>query len=105
MRGGQLRHRIDLQQATLAADASGQLIETWATKFADVPMQVIETLGGTESRQKDQMLPSPSQRWRIRYRAGVDTTWRAVWGSTTYHIVGVSNPQGKNTELLLDVTT
>jgi SPP1 family predicted phage head-tail adaptor len=104
MRIGPMRHRVTIQSATLAQDAHGQEIETWAnlatnpTVWADV--QVAPSgerfVGGAE-----QVQATVSLKVKIRYRTDVTVKMRLVEGSRYLYIENVYDPKGQYRELIL----
>lgn len=84
---GKLRHRIQLQRFKSAQDPDTGLIdESWstvATVWASVePLSVKEFTAASATQAKT------DTRITIRYRAGIDATWRAIHNAATYDIHG-----------------
>ena len=101
---GGFRHRVDLQSATITQDTAGQPVETWATTYASVPMQLMETPSGNESIEGKEMIAGQAWKMRIRYRASVTPAWRLTWNSVTYHLISVVDPDGMSQVLDLVAT-
>lgn len=102
MRAGALRHRVTLQRPTAASPnrtGSGAPDEPWST-VAQV-WAAVEPLRGKEFMESQAVNSAVATRIRIRYRAGVDATWRVLHGSTVYSIEAVINPLAMNRELQL----
>lgn len=94
MRAGKMRHRITLTTRTLAVDAFGQQIETWAspvTVWAEVmqlPVGEQQAYEVTEQKSRINIF--------MRYLAGVSTSSRVAYAGLDYNIVSVINLEGRN---------
>jgi SPP1 family predicted phage head-tail adaptor len=93
---GQLRHRVELQSATVVTDALGGRTQTWsayATTWAAIDQQPM--VQGTEDPQLLTLIT-------IRYRTGVEHKQRVVEADgTTYAVIAVQNPEKLNRDLVL----
>jgi SPP1 family predicted phage head-tail adaptor len=99
MKAGSLRHRVTLQQLTISQGTSGDLVEAWgdvATLWA-----AVEPLSGREYWQAQQVAAETSIRVRIRYRDGLDTTMRVIYGTKTLEILSIVDPEERHRELQL----
>ena len=84
MNAGLLTERITLQAATLAADAAGQEIQTWAnvgTVWANV-----RYLTGREYIAASADTAATSASFRVRYRTDVLPGWRISYAGRTWNI-------------------
>lgn len=102
MRTGTLRHRVELQERVDTQDGTGQAVPTWRT-YATV-WAAIEPLSGRELIAAKQAQSQATTKMRLRFVDGVGTTDRAVFGSRTYAINSVINPDERNRELHLMCT-
>lgn len=84
MEAGRLRHRVTIQNATLAQDAYGEPIKTWGT-YATVWASV-EQLDGREYWTAQQAQSDVNTRIRIRLRDGVTPLMRVSWDSRIFEI-------------------
>ncbi len=99
MEAGKLRHKINIQTFTTAKDSYGEDIKTWVTfhkTFASVT-----PLRGKEYFDTQQIVPEVDNKITIRYKSGIAPTMRVVWGSRTYDIRAVINPDERNIMLEL----
>lgn len=87
MRAGLLRHRVVLQARIESQQPSGAVLEEWV-RVAEVWAQVSPGKG-TKRPEEAQIDAPQSTRVRIRYRPGVDTSYRVVYQSQVYEIAGV----------------
>lgn len=98
MRAGTLRHRITIQSATEAKDAAYQTIRTWSAWLSNEPAEVLET-DGAETVRRLQVTAGSTHVVRIRYRSGVTTRHRILWGSRVLGIVNARDLDGRRREL------
>lgn len=99
MRAGDLRNRITLQQQTKTRDAIGGEIVTWvdvATVWAEKLHQTSREFYGSQKTNAEL-----TDLFKIRYREGVDTKMRLVFGDKIYDIIGAPDPDGRRRELWL----
>ena len=98
-----LNRRVDLQQATLAADGNGQMIETWADVYSRLPAEVMG-IGGGELLRGEQTEAGIDSVVRIRYpRTGTLPTasMRVRLDGRTLNIARVLDKTGDRRELHL----
>jgi len=98
MRAGTLRHRITIQTATEAPDAAGQLIRTWSAWLSNEPAEVQET-AGAETVRGLQVAAEATHLVRVRFRTGITSEHRILWGSRVLGIVNVRDVDGRRREL------
>lgn len=94
MESGRLRHRVVIEQVSLAGDAMGQPTETWttyATVWADV-----QPLRGRQFFEAQKSASEVTAKIITRYRSGISPKWRIKHGSTYYSIVEIINPGMKD---------
>lgn len=86
MRAGLLRHRVQIQASTKAADAAGTLIETWAT-VAEVYAD-IRPVRAREFVEQGQVQAEATHTIQIRYWDGLTAHHRIKYGTRIFGIVG-----------------
>jgi len=96
---GKFRHRVVIQHLTEGTNPMGDIVQTW-TEFATAWASV-EPLTGREYLSAQRVSSETSGRIRMRYRPGVLSTMRVLFGSQTYQILSVINPEELNVELEL----
>lgn len=84
---GDLRHRIDIQSFTEAADAMGQRIETWST--ATTRWGMIRPLSGNERVSAMQVNEGVSHRIVIRYYSALTPSMRFKFQNRLFNIVNI----------------
>lgn len=99
MRAGNLRHSIIIQRATVAQDACGQPVETWAT-FATANAEILP-LRGTELFSAQQFETKVTSKIRIRYIKGVSSKMRVLFGSRVYQVESIIDSRERHVELVL----
>lgn len=97
MEAGKLRHKVIIQKFTTAKDSYGEDIKTWATYHTCFAS--ISPLVGKEYYDSQQIIPEVDNKIVIRYKSGIAPTMRVVWGSRTYEIRSVVNPDERNVML------
>lgn len=90
--GSDLNHRIRIDVRVPTENTRGEKTYTWAP-WSAVPdgkvwAQVIP-LRGRDFFAAAQMQDEVTTRFRIRYRAGIDSTMRIVWKDNYYDIKGM----------------
>ena len=90
---GDLRERVALKSVSTQRDEVGGLVETWAT-VATVSAK-IEPMSARESWYRQQMNAAASWKVSIRWRAGMTTKQRITWGSRTFEVRGVTDPDNR----------
>lgn len=99
MEAGKLRHRVVIQYATVAQDAYGEPVKTWAT-LATV-WGAVEPLIGREYLAAQQLQSAIPVRVRIRYRNDVTPLMRVSWDGNLYDIESVQEVRTERRELIL----
>jgi len=93
MKAAGFDQRVSLQSRSIVKDDFGQDTITWVdvcTVWAQV-----QAVRGREFFAAAQVQQEQTVKVRIRYRAGVLTTWRLVWLGQPHDITGVI-PVGRN---------
>lgn len=99
MRAGRLRYNVIIQQVSHAQDAYGETTETW-TEFVSA-WAAIEPLKGNEYFDASNVQSQVDVRIVMRYRAGITTSMRVVYGSRVFDIQSVIEPNSARRELHL----
>ena len=91
---GAMNKRIEIQAKTSVRDTMGSFTDTWATlytRYAAIwPTQAKEVI------QSNSLTMIATHRIRIRYKAGIDASYRIKYGTRYFSIVGIINPQEDN---------
>jgi SPP1 family predicted phage head-tail adaptor len=89
MRAGNLRHRVSIQEQTQIPDGMGGFTLTWAAKTGmDSVPAAIWDLSSKERLDAMKLESDVSSKIRIRYRPGITSKNRIVFGSIVYNILG-----------------
>lgn len=100
MRAGQLRHQITIQRPVETQDAAGGVVTSWVDVAS--PRAEVVGLAGREYFAAQGVHSEITTKIRIRYRAGLSATMRALHGATVYEIAAPPlDPTGKRDELHL----
>lgn len=89
-----LRHRVTIQNAVSTSDGQGGQTDAWsdlATAYAS-----IEPLKGYERYQAMQMQTPVTHKIVMRYRAGVTTKSRILFGTRVFWVQEVLNFEERN---------
>lgn len=100
MRAGKLRHLVTLQERSGALDDLGQQRDDWVTRWKF--WASIESTGGGETVAADQERPAATHKICGRWRAGILTSNRIVYGERIFDIQHVANvgERGRDLELI-----
>jgi len=91
MRAGFLRHRIDVQQASLAAaDATGAQAQVWTTILLSVPANVT-SITATENWRAKQIQPEATYLVSLRYNADITSACRFLWNAIYLYPLSVES--------------
>lgn len=99
MNAGALNQRITIQQRADGVDQLGQAATTWAD-VATV-WAAAAPLRGREFFAAGQMQTEVSLRFKIRWRAGIESAMRVLWRGQAHDIVSVIDVGGARVELEL----
>lgn len=100
LQAGQLRHLVTIQTPPTSAGTRGQSSGSWSTVEANVPAK-IENLTGREAERARQIAPTATHQVTLRYRSGVTTQQRLLFGSRELNIEHVNNLDERNRVLVL----
>lgn len=101
---GRLRHRVTIQQATVAQQASGAPVRTW-TNVATVWAQVRTQSGGEQRNDgADQVVASLFYAVTIRHRDGLLPTMRVLWDDRVLEVTAIQEPDNRQRILTLMCT-
>lgn len=105
MNAGRLRHRITLQAKAVSRDAYGGETVTWVDIASPAPDGKFAAeclpLSGREYLAARAEVVETLLKIRIRWRADVSTTCRAVWEGRAYDIDAALDTGGRHEELVL----
>jgi SPP1 family predicted phage head-tail adaptor len=89
LRAGNLRHRVAIQEQTEIPDGMGGSSITWSAKtgLGSVPA-AIWPLSSKEQLDAMKLESLATNRIRIRYRPGITSKNRIVFGSRVFNILG-----------------
>ncbi len=93
-RSGGRRHVVQVQTRTAAQDAYGEAILTWTTVHAR--NVEIKSLSGTELIEARKIQANATHWITMLYDNQVTPQSRFVWGSRTFEILHVVNPEERN---------
>lgn len=100
MRSGELRNKIEIQQAESVRDKVGGIRKNWVT-YATI-WAAIEPLRGTEAMVAQQVKATLTHRVAVRYDSRISARHRVKFGSRILEINQVRNlsEQGRQLELI-----
>ncbi|MHB1652343.1 MAG: phage head closure protein [Desulfitobacteriaceae bacterium] len=96
---GKLRHRVTIQQNTPTQDDEGVMADNWVD-LASV-WAMIEPLQGRELLTAQAITAEITTRIRIRYRDGITSEMRILYGTRVFDIQAPIDPEEKHQELQL----
>ncbi len=88
MRAGRLDRRVTLQRRVITRDAAGGAIETWTSAFSCWAER--RDVRGSERLEAGAEVATHEATFRIRWRAGIDATWRLVEGTVAWDVEGIA---------------
>lgn len=88
MRAGRLDRRVTLQRRAITRDAAGGAIEGWSSAFSCWAER--RDVRGSERLEAGAVTATADAVFRIRWRAGIDATWRLMEGATGWDIEAVA---------------
>ena len=92
-----LNRRVIIQSVTRTSDGQGGYTEVWAT-FATVWASIVP-MKGYEKFQAAKLETPVSHKMMMRYRSGVTTAMRILWGTRVFDIKEVLNMNEDNSFL------
>jgi SPP1 family predicted phage head-tail adaptor len=100
MRVSELRHNIEIQEKTTTTDEAGGFSEVWTAKYS--LRAAIWPVSAKEFRENMRLQTDCTHNIRIRYRSGITTKMRILFGSRIFDIKGILNIEERNN--WLDIT-
>lgn len=97
MQAGKLRHRVQIQAATIAQDAYGEPAKTWGTLYDT--WASIEPLRMREYLQGQQTQAQTTHRIRIRWHDGIHTGMRVLHEGRVFELTAAINPYERGAAL------
>jgi SPP1 family predicted phage head-tail adaptor len=94
-----LKHRLALQALSRVSDGQGGHTESWATEAT--LWGAIEPVKGYERYQAQQVQTPVTHKITVRYRGGVTTKKRFLFGSRVFDIKEVLNENEDNRYLVI----
>lgn len=94
---GSLRHRITIQQFSVAKDSYGEDIKTWSDYH--ICWAEISPFRGREYFESQQIVPEIETRMKIRYKSGIGPTMRVSWNDRYFDILNIINKDERNVTL------
>lgn len=91
---GKMKQRVSIQSITQASDGQGGFTESWATDAT--VWAYVRPVKGYEKYQAQQVQTPVTHKITIRYRTGVTTKQRILFGSRVFNIKEVLNPDEAN---------
>ena len=91
---GDLNKRITLQYPSRVSDSMGGFTVTWVD--ATTAWAAIWPVSATEQIQAAQQVITITHKIRIRYRSGIESSWRVKFGDRYFSIVSIINPNERN---------
>jgi len=95
-----LRRKIQIQERLRVPDGVGGSYDSWST--VKTAWAKIEPLSSRETLFGMQLQLNVTHRITIRYTTGFDADYRILYGTRTFNIVGIRNPEERNKWLILD---
>lgn len=99
MRGGTLRHRVQVQKLDSTPDGSGEVTETYTTIWQGFAS--VDPIGAREFERNAQLVGTVSHIVKMRWTRGVvpGMSGRIMLGGRALNIVGVRDVQERRREL------
>lgn len=100
---GKMRHRITFQHFTGTLDGFGDPLQDDDANWEDVATvwAAIDPISGREFYAAEQSQSEVSHKVRCRYRAGLDTAMRIIYGKRKFKIISIINWEERSESLLL----
>jgi SPP1 family predicted phage head-tail adaptor len=96
---GRLNKRVTLQKPGSTNNDAGETVTTWSGQgsvWAEILPQ-----GAAEFERVRAVHSSMTHQVTLRYRADLDNTWRILYGTRVFEILGIVNAEEKNAILAL----
>lgn len=103
MRAGKLRERVAIQALTRSLDNQGgySATATYATITDGTVWASVESMGNSTELRAQAQTEVEAFEVEIRYRAGITTAHRILWGTRALRITGIKDPQQKHERLYI----
>lgn len=98
MKAGALRHRVEIQAPAHTVDSNAGQITAW-TSLGTFAAEVLPT-GGAKVLEGTIAMGVQGWKVRIRWRSGIDVTYRFIWNGREMAIGSIEDPDGRKRELL-----
>lgn len=98
MKAGKMKRRITLQNLTVTKDTEGIETESWVSLYSNINAE-IDPLKGKEYFQAATIGEENTVRFKIRYRSGVTSKLRLLYGSRIFNIRSVIDIEERHVEL------
>ena len=100
---GKMRHRITFQRFTGDADAYGDPLQADDAYWDDVTTlwAAIDPISGREFYAAEQSQSEVSHKIRCRYRDGLDTAMRIVYGRRKFRLISIIDWEERHESLLI----
>jgi SPP1 family predicted phage head-tail adaptor len=82
---GRLDRRVSLLSPIESRDAGGGVVKWWL--YRGTTWATVNDVLGRETQEGEQKLGIAAANFRIRYRTGLDATWRAVFDGTRFEFI------------------
>lgn len=99
MRAGRLRHRVRIENPVDTADSQGSATRIW--NLLRVVWAALEPLTAREQLQAAQVQHGITHNVLLRHVDGITPKSRLIFGTRTFHIVGISNTDERKKEWVL----
>lgn len=101
MRAGTLRQIVTIQVLSGSTpDGYGNTRKAWTNLYTNIPAS-LHPLSAKESWTAEQTKADASHVVTIRYQSGITSSMRVLFGSRTFTINGIINPEERNISLEL----
>ena len=94
MRAGLLKHNITIQEEVETPDGMGGFSVSWSDVFN--ARAAIWPLSSKESLDSMKLELQVTHKIRIRYRSGITAKNRILFGTRTFNIISLINPDERN---------
>ncbi len=102
IQSGRLNKRITIEEDQgTAVEDSNEHIEDWKA-IATVWAGFLDQHSGREYALADQQHAEVTHQIEIRYRPGLNSKMRVMFGTRKFEIVSIANPQERNIKLILN---
>lgn len=103
MRNSSLKHLVSFQKNNGVKDSLGGITESWVSLMPQEWVQIIP-LKGEEKYQSKSLNTEVNHKIRMRYRDGLDSKMKIIYGTRVFEIDSIINPFERNRELQIMAT-